>query len=177
LAERMKHAVRVGDVHATGNYSYTSSKSYGDRCMLLGDAYAFIDPVFSSGVLLAMQSAFVGAEAVATCLRTPQQAQRALRKFDRHMRRGPGIFSWFIYRVTNPAMRALFLQPRNFLRTKAAVMPVLAGDIFLNKATWPSLYAFKVIYYLSSLFNPMRTLHAWRRRKINIRDPEVDSVR
>ncbi len=176
LADRMKNAVRVGEVHATGNYSYTSSKSHGDRCMLLGDAYAFIDPVFSSGVLLAMQSAFVGVEAVAACLRAPQEAQRALAKFDHHMRRGPTIFSWFIYRVTNPAMRFLFLNPRDFLQTKAAVMSVLAGDIFHNKAIWPSLYAFKAIYYLSSLFNPMRTLDAWRRRKINIRDPEAGSA-
>ena len=92
------------------------------------------------------------------------------------MRRGPSIFSWFIYRVTNPAMRFLFLHPRDFLQTKAAVMSVLAGDIFHNKAIWPSLYAFKGIYYLSSIFNPMRTLNAWRRRRINIRDPEAGSM-
>ena len=176
LADRMKHAVRVGEVHATGNYSYTSSKSYGDRCMLLGDAYAFIDPVFSSGVLLAMQSAFVGVEAVKAHLEDPRKATAALAKFDHHMRRGPSIFSWFIYRVTNPAMRFLFLHPRDFLQTKAAVMSVLAGDIFHNKAIWPSLYAFKGIYYLSSIFNPMRTLNAWRRRRINIRDPEAGSM-
>lgn len=176
LVERMKGATRVGEVHATGNYAYTSSKSHGDRCMLLGDAYAFIDPVFSSGVLLAMQSAFVGVEAVKACLHEPKKAARALAHFDHHMRRGPTIFSWFIYRVTNPAMRFLFLNPRDFLQTKAAVMSVLAGDIFHNKAIWPSLYAFKGIYYLSSIFNPMRTLNAWRRRKINIRDPEAGSA-
>lgn len=176
LADRMKNAVRVGEVHATGNYAYTSSKSYGDRCMLLGDAYAFIDPVFSSGVLLAMQSAFFGVDAVKACLHEPKKAARELAKFDHHMRRGPSIFSWFIYRVTNPAMRFLFLNPRDFLQTKAAVMSVLAGDIFHNKAIWPSLYVFKGIYYLSSLFNPMRTLDAWRRRKINIRDPEAGSA-
>tara|TARA_R110001599_G_scaffold64023_3_gene179249 strand:- start:914080 stop:915417 length:1338 start_codon:yes stop_codon:yes gene_type:complete len=170
LAMRMKDAVRVGPVEATGNYSYTSSKSYDNRCMLLGDAFAFVDPVFSSGVFLAMQSAFVGTEAVTTFLRDPVHAPRAMAKFDRHMRRGPSIFCWFIYRVTNPAMRALFVEPRNFLQAKAAVMSVLAGDIFYNKAIWPSLYVFKGIYYISSIFNPMRTLNAWRRRKINIQD-------
>lgn len=170
LAMRMKDAVRAGPVEATGNYSYTSSKSYDKRCMLLGDAFAFVDPVFSSGVLLAMQSAFVGTEAVTTFLRDPKNAPRALANFDRHMRRGPSIFCWFIYRITNPAMRGLFVEPRNVLGAKSAVMSVLAGDIFYNKAIWPSLYVFKSVYYISSMFNPARTLNAWRRRKINIQD-------
>src|SRR3546814_17939117 len=51
-------------VVTTGNFAYSSSKSHAKRCLLLGDAYAFVDPVFSSGVFLAMQSAFVGSETV-----------------------------------------------------------------------------------------------------------------
>jgi hypothetical protein len=49
-------------------------------------------------------------------------------------------------------------------------MSVLAGDIFTNPKIWPSVYVFKGVYYLSSLFNPLRTLRAWQRRKFNIRD-------
>jgi flavin-dependent dehydrogenase len=65
LAERLKDAELVdGQVHATGNYSYSSSTCQGDRFLMLGDAYAFIDPVFSSGVHLAMTSAFEGAKVV-----------------------------------------------------------------------------------------------------------------
>lgn len=175
LQQRMQNAVRVGKVEATGNYAYSSSKSHAKRCLLLGDAYAFLDPVFSSGVFLAMESAFVGSEVVTTCLRQPEKAARALARFDRHMRRGPSVFSWFIYRVTNPVMRTLFLNPREFLHTKSSVMSVLAGDIFYNRAVWPSLYVFKTIYYLNSLFNPLRTFNAWRRRKINIQDAEIAS--
>ncbi|MES2024635.1 MAG: NAD(P)/FAD-dependent oxidoreductase [Pseudomonadota bacterium] len=174
LAQRMENAVRVGNVEATGNYAYASNKSHVKRCILLGDAYAFIDPVFSSGVFLAMQSAFVGAETVTTCLRQPKEAARALATFDHHMRKGPTIFSWFIYRMTNPAMRALFLEPGDFLRTKEAVMSVLAGDIFHNKAIWPSLYVFKGVYYITALFNFKRTWAAWRRRKINIQDGGIE---
>jgi len=174
LAARMKNAVRAGDVHATGNYSYASSISHGARYMLLGDAYAFIDPVFSSGVLLAMKSAFVGTQAVAAYLRTPQQAQPLLEQFDRHMRRGPVIFSWFIYRITNPTMRLLFLHPHNYLNMRAAVMSVLAGDIFHNKTIWPSVFAFKAVYYISALCNPKRTWQAWKQRKINISDAKKE---
>lgn len=170
LAARMKNATLVSKVEATGNYAYASSICHAERCILLGDAYAFVDPVFSSGVYLAMNSAVTGAEAVTAFLRAPQQAAAAFSRFERQMRSGPRIFSWFIYRVTNPAMRTLFLYPRNFLNTKRAVMSVLAGDIFNNPRIWPSVYAFKAIYYISSLANPLRTFHAWQRRKVNIRD-------
>jgi flavin-dependent dehydrogenase len=55
LAERLKNAQLVdGAVHATGNYAYTSSHCTGDRYLILGDAFAFIDPVFSSGVYRAI---------------------------------------------------------------------------------------------------------------------------
>ncbi|HEX4508595.1 MAG TPA: NAD(P)/FAD-dependent oxidoreductase, partial [Burkholderiaceae bacterium] len=59
LAERLHDAHLVDEaVHATGNYSYDSTQCAGDRYVMLGDAFAFIDPVFSSGVYLAMQNAF-----------------------------------------------------------------------------------------------------------------------
>ncbi|MDR0997365.1 MAG: FAD-dependent oxidoreductase, partial [Zoogloeaceae bacterium] len=47
LAERLKAAEIATDVEATGNFSYASSRSHGARYLLVGDAYAFIDPVFS----------------------------------------------------------------------------------------------------------------------------------
>ena len=68
LAERMKDAKLISPVTATGNFSYLSERSSGENYILLGDAFAFIDPVFSSGVFLAMNSAFVGADTVETCL-------------------------------------------------------------------------------------------------------------
>jgi hypothetical protein len=46
---------------------------------------------------------------------------------------------------------------------------VLAGDIFGKTPIWPSLFAFKTIYYLTSLANLKRTVTAWKRRKVNIR--------
>ena len=48
----------------------------GERYIMVGDAFAFIDPVFSSGVMLAMNSAFLGAEVVDAWLRDPQAARR-----------------------------------------------------------------------------------------------------
>src|ERR1019366_9293213 len=88
LAARLEHATLVCEVHATGNYSYSSSVSSGERFLMLGDAYAFIDPVFSSGVLLAMKSAFAGADVVETPLDRPRRSARARRRFDAVARRG-----------------------------------------------------------------------------------------
>jgi len=171
LAERLQGATLVdGKVWATGNYSYGSSVACGERWAMVGDAYAFVDPVFSSGVYLAMASAFQAADLVATTLDRPRAAAAARRRFDAHMRKGPREFSWFIFRMTNPAMRELFMQPRNPLRTKEAVLSLLAGDIFGRTPIWASLAAFKGVYYLGSLLHPRRTWAAWRARRRNVRD-------
>ena len=119
--------------------------------------------------MLAMQSAFAGAEAVDSCLRRPDQAAQALQAFDRAIKHGPKEFSWFIYRVTNPTMRDMFMSPRNVFRVKEALLSVLAGDIFGKTPIWRSVLAFKAIYYLSSVANLKSTILAWRRRKVNIR--------
>ncbi len=169
LAERLQDAELVAEVEATGNFSYSCDRTQGPRYLLLGDAFAFIDPVFSSGVMLAMNSAFAGAEAVDICLQDPNKAAQALRQFDRLIKHGPKEFSWFIYRVTNPTMRNLFMSPRNVFRVQEALLSVLAGDIFGKTPIWRSLKAFKAIYYLASLANIKANFLAWKRRRLNIR--------
>jgi flavin-dependent dehydrogenase len=173
LAARLAGAERVSEVHATGNYSYTSRESSGERFLMLGDAYAFIDPVFSSGVFLAMQSAFAGVEVVEQTLERPAAAAAARRRFDRTMRHGPREFSWFIFRVTNPTLRGFFMDPGNPFRVKEALISLLAGDIYGNTPIWRSIFAIKALYYLVSLGNFRRTWRAWKRRRANIRDVEV----
>jgi flavin-dependent dehydrogenase len=171
LAERLAGATLVDDaVHATGNYAYDAAACSGPRHLLLGDAFAFVDPVFSSGVYLAMHSAFAGAEAIATCLDQPTGHARAKRRFTQSMRKGPREFSWFIYRVTNPTMREMFMAPRNPLRAKEALLSLLAGDIHGSTPFWPSLWALKGFYYAFSLAHPVRTIGAWWRRRDNIRE-------
>ncbi len=169
LAMRLQDAELVSEVEATGNFAYACDHSYGDNYLLLGDAYAFVDPVFSSGVMLAMKSAFEGADAVDVCLRQPQNAAAALKRFDKIMKHGPKEFSWFIYRVTNPAMRDLFMAPSNIFRVREALLSVLAGDIYGKTPIWRALWMFKLIYYLASAANLKRTFAAWQRHKRDIR--------
>jgi flavin-dependent dehydrogenase len=173
LATRLEGAQLVDDaVHATGNYSYSSSHCSGERYLMLGDAYTFIDPVFSSGVYLAMQSGFEGADVIETTLDKPREAAAARARFEKRMRLGPREFSWFIFRVTNPTMREFFMDPQNPMRVKEALLSLLAGDIFGKTPIWGSLRIMKALYYLFSIGNLGRTVSAWRRRRINIRDVE-----
>jgi len=172
LAARLANAELVTDVEATGNYSYSCDRPYGEGFLLVGDAYAFIDPMFSSGVLIAMVNGVAAAEALDTCLREPRRSAAALKKFDRVVRHGPREYSWFIYRITNPTMRDLFMAPSNDLRMKEAMLGLLAGDIYGDTPIWGSLRAFKAVYYIFSALNFKRSLNALRRRAVNIRPEE-----
>lgn len=169
LAERLKDATLLSPATATGNYAYDSKFCRGERFMLIGDAYAFVDPMFSSGVYLAMNSAFESATAVDHWLRgETQQAERQFRRFERVMKHGPRMFSWFIYRITSPAIRRIFMQPRNVWRMQEALLSILAGDLFRDTPVGPRLLGFKFIYYancLAILPQALRTW-AWRRRNV-----------
>jgi len=176
LVEKLDGAVLVDDlVHATGNYSYSSSISSGERYLMLGDAYAFIDPVFSSGVYLAMQSAFDAVPVIEATLDRPNRAAAARAAFDRAIRHGPREFSWFIFRVTNPTIREFFMGPENPFRVKEALITLLAGDIYGKTRFEGRVRILKALYYLVSLGNFGRTFRAWKQRRINIRDVEVSA--
>jgi flavin-dependent dehydrogenase len=151
LAYRLRDATMIGAATGTGNYSYDSSTMIGDRYIMIGDAAGFIDPVFSTGVYLAMRSAFLGADAVAVCLDHPEQAAAELDRFERAVKDGIGRFSWFIYRITSPAIRNLFMAPRNFFRMEEAVLSLLAGDIAADSPIRFRLFLFKMLFYAKTL--------------------------
>jgi flavin-dependent dehydrogenase len=173
LQERLRNAQLIAPATATGNYSYTAKRTAGRNYLMLGDAFAFIDPVFSTGVFLAMHSAFVGADTIETCLDKPTGASSALATFDRTMRRGPSVFSWFIYRVTTPTLRDLFMEPNNRYRLQEALLSILAGDIFRGTPLNSRVLAFKAVYYLKNFFNAKRTFAAWKKRRRFIQDAVV----
>jgi flavin-dependent dehydrogenase len=150
VAARLAQATLASEVTATGNYSYQSRRMTGDNYLMAGDAYAFIDPVFSSGVHLALNSAFLAADAVNGLLKDPNTTARRLGQFERDIQKGLGTFSWFIYRITTPAIRDLFMHPQNMLRVREAVTSVLAGDIFRDTPMTFSLSVFRVIYHIKS---------------------------
>lgn len=147
ITDRLKDAVMVSGVTATGNYSYASARISGAHYLMAGDSHAFIDPVFSAGVYIAMLNGFWAADTVETCLDAPKAAPRALALYDARVRRAMGAFTWFVYRIREPAMRNLFMSPRNIFRVEEAVLSLLAGGIFIGWNVTLRLYLFRAIYY------------------------------
>ena len=176
LAERLRDASLISPVTATGNYSYMAEHSSGPHYLLLGDAFAFVDPVFSTGVMLAMQSAFVGADTIESCLDRPREARSALKTFDASTRHGLRTFSWFIYRVMTPALRHLLMNPTQRFRLQPAILSVLAGDIFRGTPVGLRLLVFKFAYYLNSVRTLRRSLMAWRKRRRATQEPGIETT-
>ena len=166
--ERMKDAVAVETVRATGNYSYKSERLFGDGYLLVGDAYAFVDPVFSSGVYLAMSSAERALPVVQAALSGNKGAYRgAAKTYQLQVNRKISSFTWFIYRFTTPAMRDLFRNPRNDWQIEQSVISMLAGNGDGSRAIRMRLLAFRGIYQVNRLMRLPETFVAWRRRRRN----------
>ncbi len=162
---RMQGAERVAPVHVTGNYTYTCSRMSGPGWVMAGDAYAFVDPVFSSGVYLGMNSAEQAAEVVDTALREPAREAAMQEALENRLKRGLRHFSWFIYRFTTPVMQHLFANPRNDWQLEQAVISMLAGDVFDNRVVLRKLRLFRLVYALTALQLAPRALRGWWRRK------------
>jgi flavin-dependent dehydrogenase len=147
LWQRMQRAELIGgEVRVTGNYSYDSSCMGGPGWVLVGDAFAFIDPVFSSGVYLAMSGAEQAAQVVDVALREPAAEPALLRRLERRQRAGMERFSFFIYRFNEPVMRDMFRNPRNALKLEQGVISMLAGDLFDTPRVLWRLQLFKLVY-------------------------------
>ncbi|KQZ80291.1 hydroxylase [Rhodanobacter sp. Root561] len=159
LWARLQHAELVdNEVRVTGNYSYDSTCMGGPGWILVGDAFAFLDPVFSSGVYLAMSGAEQAAEVVDQALREPSRELSLLRKLEKRQRAGMARFSFFIYRFNGPVMQQMFRQPRNTWQLEQGVISMLAGDLFdTPKVLW-RLQLFKLVYAICGL----RDWRRWR---------------
>lgn len=70
IKDHVEDAEQVGEYRVTGDYSYRSRYSAEDGLVLVGDAFAFLDPVFSSGVFLALRSGVLAADAVDAAIKS-----------------------------------------------------------------------------------------------------------
>ena len=168
IVERMAGAERVAPIHVTGNYAYECTRMAGPGWLMVGDAYNFVDPMFSSGVYLGMHSAEQGAAAVDGALRDPAREASLQRAMERKLNRGLDVFKWFIYRFTSPTMKHLFANPQNYLQIEEAVVAMLAGDVFDAPGVRRRLRVFRVIYAATAVGMAPRALRSWwlRRRQM-----------
>jgi flavin-dependent dehydrogenase len=160
LQQRLASAELIDDeVRVTGNYSYDASRMGGPGWILVGDAFAFLDPVFSSGVYLATSGAEKAVEVVDTALREPKRELAMLRKLEKRQRAAMARFSFFIYRFNGPVMQQMFRSPRNTWQLEQGVISMLAGDLFDTPVVLRKLRLFKLVYAVN-------VLRDWRRSRV-----------
>jgi flavin-dependent dehydrogenase len=150
VSARMRAAERASDVMAAGNYSYRARSSWGEGYMMIGDAFAFIDPVFSSGVMLAMAAGELGMSVASTWLDDPATGRSLARKSERRLSRAMDQLSWLIYRINDPVMRGMLMTPCNRFRMRDGLVSVLAGNLEIRREFRLPLLAFRIAYYLLS---------------------------
>ncbi len=148
VAARMAGAERISETTATGNYSYRATTAHGDGWMAIGDAFAFLDPVFSSGVLLAMTSAELSVAVAETWLRNPAASRALARRAERQMCQAMDSLGWLVYRINTPVLRAMFMSPSNKLRMRDGLVAMLAGNLRIDRRLRLPVLAFKAVYYL-----------------------------
>lgn len=148
VAARMVGAERLGDIVSTGNYSYRCTTSHGDGWMAIGDAFAFLDPVFSSGVLLAMTAAELGANVAQASLSSPAAGQALAARAERDVRRAMDNLGWLVYRINTPVLRSMFMMPSNRFRMRDGLVAMLAGNLRIGWQLRGPVLAFKAAYYM-----------------------------
>lgn len=147
LAARLKNASLLDQPQATDSYCWQCERSGADSALLLGDAYAGVDPMFPLGVLLAMHSAVAAADTADRCLRRPAESAGALMAYEQLMQGALGDLVWFGARHDRPAMQALLLRAPRRWGIHAALRSVLAGATVTGHARG-SLLALKACYYM-----------------------------
>jgi flavin-dependent dehydrogenase len=129
-------ATRVTAVHPVANFSYRTEPAVGDRFVAIGDAVVFIDPVFSTGVYVAMQSAELVSEVIVRAFRDGKFRAGRFDAYRRRVEAGTALFFEFIERYYDPAFLDVFFAPRPPAALKDALTTVFAGGAFLTQPPW-----------------------------------------
>ena len=127
LADLMRGATREWPVRVEKDFSYSASAYAGDRWILAGDAGSFLDPVFSTGVSIAMESGIEAAIELDRALARNDFSARQFAAFSRRQRRRFKTFRRFVVGFYTPQFRDLFFDPNPPRHIFKAVVTVLAG--------------------------------------------------
>lgn len=121
-------ARRTSEVRVDADYSYESERYAGDRWVVVGDAAAFLDPIFSTGVLLAMQAGIDAADALDRGLKANDLSRKRFAKYERGVRARFRYFRRFAAGFYDPPFRDIFYQSEASVGIKRAMISVLAGN-------------------------------------------------
>lgn len=132
VAKLMANAERTTQVYARKDFSFRMRNIVGPNYALIGDAAGFLDPIFSTGVFMAMKSADIAAAAVEARLRTG--AMGLLKKYGRDMSHALDEYFRFIDNFYRREFLEVFLQPKEDFGLLRAIVGVLAGNIFETRS-------------------------------------------
>ncbi len=149
LSRRLEKAEPMGSFRTTADYTYRLERLAGPRWLTIGDAAGFLDPVFSSGVTVALEGGMLAAESVlrrskgATCF-SPVQQQEFTRKIHALARR----FERMIEMFYDDRAFEVFMTPRPPLAMKEAVIHLLAGSTDLRLSLWLRVKLFYLLCWI-----------------------------
>lgn len=135
VRHRMRAAVGDETNRVLSDFSYTCKPHAGPGYFLVGDAACFLDPIFSTGVTLAMMSGQEAAYRVIGILQNRENPAIARRAYCRFIAGSTGIFWRLIRDFYRHSFRELFMNGRGPLKVHNAVISALAGSVF-PKAVW-----------------------------------------
>lgn len=148
IMARMGAAERVTQVYSTGDYSYRNSAFAGERWLLAGDAAGFIDPVFSTGVFLAIASGEKAADAIEAVLRSPASRERRFNQYEKALGRVMNLYLRFVNSWYSHHFIEVITSPTARFDLPGAINAVLAGNIAGSFAVWWRMQLFYIVVFL-----------------------------
>lgn len=128
VAALMRAAKREWPVRVEKDFSYSSKSYAGDRWLLVGDAGSFLDPVFSTGVSIALESGIEAADELDAASRAGDFSAARFAAYDRRQRKRFELFRKFVIGFYTPEFRDLFFSPDPPRLIFRSVVTVLAGN-------------------------------------------------
>ncbi len=128
VKQRIAGAKQAAPFYAQKEYSYKASQVAGDGWVLIGDAFGFLDPLYSSGVLLALKSGQLAADAVAAALQTGDTSAAALGTWGPEFRHGMERMRRLVMEYYNGFSFGRFVKQHPDLKGK--LTDLLIGDLF-----------------------------------------------
>jgi flavin-dependent dehydrogenase len=131
VKERVSGARRATGYFATKDYSYRATRVAGDGWVMVGDAWGFLDPLYSSGVLLALKSGELAADAIAEGLRIGDTSATQLGKWGPAFNQGVDRMRRLVCEYYNGFSFGRFVRRNPELR--GTVTDLLIGDLFTDR--------------------------------------------
>ncbi|MFI5289381.1 MAG: NAD(P)/FAD-dependent oxidoreductase [Polyangia bacterium] len=138
LRGRLARARRTFSVEAQGNWSYRSRLFYGDRLLMVGDSAAFVDPLFSTGVLFAVHGAKFAAEHLDRALTDGDFRAERFQTYQEQCVAGMDIFKGLVHEFYAENLRRVLMASAHNPTVCSAITSMLAGDVY-KRSMWHSL--------------------------------------